>query len=112
MYLINWVIIIVATQHMTCVFITLLFQIKEEFRRITTIHLELTFLTKLDFYTPKLQEILGTKGGVAGTKIRPLLDSLSQVKCKIHTITINQRMLGSYSLRKDNNNNNVMIWPA
>ncbi|KAJ4937553.1 hypothetical protein JOQ06_002188 [Pogonophryne albipinna] len=53
-------------------------QIKEEFRRITTIHLERTFLTKLDFYTPKLQEIFGTKGGVAGTKIRPLLDSLSQ----------------------------------
>nr|XP_033966988.1 uncharacterized protein LOC117467459 [Pseudochaenichthys georgianus] len=53
--------------------------IKEEFQRITTIHLERNFLTKLDFYTPKLQEIFGTKGGVAGTKIRPLLDSLSQL---------------------------------
>ncbi|KAJ4924410.1 hypothetical protein JOQ06_000650 [Pogonophryne albipinna] len=53
-------------------------EIKEEFRRITTIHLERIFLTKLDFYTPKLEEIFGTKGGVAGTKIRPLLDSLSQ----------------------------------
>ncbi|KAF3838873.1 hypothetical protein F7725_010641, partial [Dissostichus mawsoni] len=63
---------------MTCVVITLLFQIKEEFRRITTIHLQRTFLTKLDFDTPKLQETFGTKGGVAGTKIRPLLDSLSR----------------------------------
>ncbi|XP_028434333.1 uncharacterized protein LOC114555819 [Perca flavescens] len=53
-------------------------QIKEEFRRITTILLEQTFLSKLDFYTPKLLEIFGTKGGVAGTKMRPMLNSLSQ----------------------------------
>ncbi|XP_076616611.1 uncharacterized protein LOC143339324 [Chaetodon auriga] len=53
-------------------------QIKEEFKRITTFPLERTFLTKLDFYTPKMQEIFSKKGGVAGTKIRPLLDSLSQ----------------------------------
>lgn len=59
---------------------TSFFQIKEEFKRITTVPLERTFLTKLDFYTPKMQEIFSKKGGVAGTKIRPLLDSLSQVK--------------------------------
>ncbi|KAL0979010.1 hypothetical protein UPYG_G00179280 [Umbra pygmaea] len=53
-------------------------QIKEEFKRITTVPLERTFLTKLDFYTPKMQEIISKKGGVAGTKIRPLLDSISQ----------------------------------
>ncbi|CAL8263520.1 unnamed protein product [Merluccius merluccius] len=53
-------------------------QIKEEFKTITTVPLERTFLTKLDFYTPKMQEIFSKKGGVAGTKIRPLLDSLSQ----------------------------------
>ncbi|KAK0146538.1 hypothetical protein N1851_014144 [Merluccius polli] len=40
--------------------------------------LERTFFTKLDFYTPTTQEIFSKKGGVAGTKIRPLLDSLSQ----------------------------------
>ncbi|GAA6232653.1 uncharacterized protein LOC121637673 [Lates japonicus] len=54
-------------------------QIKEEFKRITMVPLERTFLTKLDFYIPKMQEIFSKKGGVAGTKIRPLLDSLSQV---------------------------------
>ncbi|XP_062414846.1 uncharacterized protein LOC119210675 [Pungitius pungitius] len=53
-------------------------QIKEEFKRITTVPLERTFLTKLDFYTPKMLEIFSKKGGLAGTKIRPLPDSLSQ----------------------------------
>ncbi|XP_028281977.1 uncharacterized protein LOC114448919 isoform X2 [Parambassis ranga] len=53
-------------------------QIKAEFRRITAVHLERTFLSQLDFYTPKLSEIFAAKGGVAGTKIRPLLLSFSQ----------------------------------
>ncbi|KAL6457320.1 hypothetical protein MHYP_G00342830 [Metynnis hypsauchen] len=52
--------------------------VKDEFRRITTVNLEQTFLTKLDFYTPKLLTIFKTKGGVAGTKLRCLLDSLGQ----------------------------------
>ncbi|XP_074546285.1 uncharacterized protein LOC141810709 [Halichoeres trimaculatus] len=53
-------------------------QIEEEFRRITTVHLQRTFLSKLDLYTPKLQEIFSKKGGVAGSKIKPLLESFSQ----------------------------------
>lgn len=60
-------------------------QIKEEFRRITTIHLERTFLTKLDLYKPKLREVFAKKGGVAGTKIRPLLDSIRKVNSKMTT---------------------------
>lgn len=55
---------IVSAQHMTG-FYQPWFQIKEEFRRITAVHLEQTFLTKLDFYTPKLWKILETTGGVA-----------------------------------------------
>ncbi|XP_026017031.1 uncharacterized protein LOC113018186 isoform X1 [Astatotilapia calliptera] len=53
-------------------------QIKEEFKRITTIHLERTFLSRLDRYTTKLLEIFRRKGGTAGTKIKPMLDSLNK----------------------------------
>ena len=62
------------------VLVNLLFiQIKEEFRRITTIPLERTFMHKLDKYTPKLITLIKAKGGAVGIKMRPLLDSLSQV---------------------------------
>ncbi|RXN24544.1 sterile alpha motif domain-containing 3-like protein [Labeo rohita] len=53
-------------------------EIKEEFKRITTIHLEPTFLSRLDRYTTKLLEIFRRKGGTAGTKIKPMLDSLNE----------------------------------
>ncbi|RXN21972.1 sterile alpha motif domain-containing 3-like protein [Labeo rohita] len=53
-------------------------QIKEQFKRITTIHLERTFLSRLDGYTTKLLEIFRRKGGTAGTKIKPMLDSLNE----------------------------------
>ena len=54
-------------------------QIKEEFRRITTIPLERTFMHKLDEHTPKLITLMKAKGGAVGIKMRPLLDRLSQV---------------------------------
>ncbi|KAL6473124.1 hypothetical protein MHYP_G00193120 [Metynnis hypsauchen] len=53
-------------------------QIKDEFRRITTIRLEETFMSKLDGYTPRLLELMRAKGGVAGTKLRPILDAINQ----------------------------------
>uniref|UniRef100_A0AAV2LRL3 Uncharacterized protein n=1 Tax=Knipowitschia caucasica TaxID=637954 RepID=A0AAV2LRL3_KNICA len=53
-------------------------QIKEEFKRITTVHLERTFLSRLDKYTTKLLDLFQKKGGIAGTKIKPMLDSLNQ----------------------------------
>ncbi|XP_077416620.1 uncharacterized protein LOC144048478 isoform X2 [Vanacampus margaritifer] len=53
-------------------------QIKEEFRRITTIPLDQRFLSRLDLYTPKLIAMMKTKGGTMGTKLRPLLSKLSQ----------------------------------
>ncbi|KAK7921822.1 hypothetical protein WMY93_008724 [Mugilogobius chulae] len=52
--------------------------IKQEFRRITTIDLEQTFLKKLDFYTPKLLEIMSRKGGVSGIRIRSVLNSIRE----------------------------------
>lgn len=65
---------------MCCVLIlNLLIQIKEEFRRIKTKHLEQTFLTNLDTYTAKLLDMFNLKGGVTVMKIRPMLNSLSQV---------------------------------
>ncbi|XP_048868837.1 uncharacterized protein LOC125741668 isoform X1 [Brienomyrus brachyistius] len=53
-------------------------EVKEEFRRITTVSLEQRFMFKLDHYTPKLTALMKAKGGVMGTKLRPFLDKLSQ----------------------------------
>ncbi|TNN53222.1 hypothetical protein EYF80_036583 [Liparis tanakae] len=53
-------------------------EIKAEFRRITTIPLEQTFMYKLDYYTPKLISLMKAKGGVLGTTLRPLLDGQCQ----------------------------------
>ncbi|KAK3506067.1 hypothetical protein QTP70_020957 [Hemibagrus guttatus] len=44
-----------------------------EFRSIRTIHLEGTFHSKLDFYTPKLLEIFGGVGGVELTQTSSVL---------------------------------------
>ncbi|KAL6480071.1 hypothetical protein MHYP_G00111040 [Metynnis hypsauchen] len=55
-------------------------KINEGFRRITTISLEQRFMDKLDHYTPKLVAVMKAKGGVVGTKLRPHLDKLCQVK--------------------------------
>uniref|UniRef100_A0AAV2L5W1 Very-long-chain (3R)-3-hydroxyacyl-CoA dehydratase n=1 Tax=Knipowitschia caucasica TaxID=637954 RepID=A0AAV2L5W1_KNICA len=52
--------------------------IKEEFRRITTLSLEQSFMYKLDHYTPKLITLMKAKGGVLGTALRPFLYRLSQ----------------------------------
>lgn len=53
--------------------------LKEEFRRITTIPLEETFMLKLDSYTPELFSVLGKKGGAIGAKLRPVLDKQRRV---------------------------------
>ncbi|KAL7873789.1 hypothetical protein AOLI_G00128600 [Acnodon oligacanthus] len=53
-------------------------KIKDEFMRITAVNLERTIVTSLDAHTPKLLDLLKGKGGSAGTKIRPLLDSLAK----------------------------------
>ncbi|KAK0138175.1 hypothetical protein N1851_025511 [Merluccius polli] len=51
-------------------------QINEEFKRITTVSLESTFLAKLDQCTPKLMTLTQSKGGAAGLKIRHIKDML------------------------------------
>ncbi|XP_042068580.1 uncharacterized protein LOC121811945 [Haplochromis burtoni] len=54
-------------------------QLIEEFRRITTVSLVETFMLKLDEYTPGLLQLMPAKGGAAGSKMRPLLDTLNDL---------------------------------
>ena len=55
-----------------------LFQIEEEFRRITLKPLLSTFLGKLDQYTPKLLSLYRKKGGAVGRKLYDTLDPLNE----------------------------------
>ncbi len=91
------------------VFFFLSIQIKEEFRRITTVSLEQSFMYKLDHYTTKLIALMMAKGGVIGTKLRPFMDRLSRVGlfkivmqgerlshsffCLTHTLTLTQQVI-------------------
>ncbi|PIO14016.1 hypothetical protein AB205_0173250 [Aquarana catesbeiana] len=51
-------------------------QINEEFKRITAKSLESTFMAKLDYCTPKLMNIVLSRGGVAGMRIKQIKDML------------------------------------
>ncbi|XP_057690566.1 uncharacterized protein LOC130914969 isoform X2 [Corythoichthys intestinalis] len=55
-------------------------QIKKEFRRITTVSLEDKFMKNLDQYTPGLLRVMRAKGGAAGSKMRPLLDTVNDTQ--------------------------------
>ncbi|KAI7790556.1 hypothetical protein IRJ41_005488 [Triplophysa rosa] len=50
--------------------------INEEFRRITTLHLESTFMKMLDLYTPKLLAIFTSRGGALGWNLKQKMDAL------------------------------------
>ncbi|XP_028304126.1 uncharacterized protein LOC114464269 isoform X2 [Gouania willdenowi] len=51
-------------------------QINEEFRRITTVGLETTFMAKLDQYTPKIMALVSSRGGAAKRKIQHIKNML------------------------------------
>ncbi|KAL7851995.1 hypothetical protein SRHO_G00084140 [Serrasalmus rhombeus] len=53
-------------------------QITAEFRRITTVALEETFMLKLDWYTPRLIQLFRAKGGAAGARMHPLLNDVNE----------------------------------
>ncbi|XP_050950020.1 uncharacterized protein LOC127153084 [Labeo rohita] len=53
-------------------------QINEEFRRITTLHLEPTFIKMLDYYTPKLFTIFSCKGGALGQILKKKMGAIQQ----------------------------------
>ncbi|CAL9685463.1 unnamed protein product [Knipowitschia caucasica] len=55
-------------------------QIKDEFRRITTVSLEETFMRKLDEYTPRLLKLMQARGGVAGQKMRHQLYTVNDTQ--------------------------------
>ncbi|MEQ2312475.1 hypothetical protein AMECASPLE_031395 [Ameca splendens] len=54
-------------------------QINQEFRRITTVALETTFLAKLDQYSSKIMSLLSSRGGAAKLKIRHLQSMVLEV---------------------------------
>ncbi|CAM4425650.1 unnamed protein product [Leuciscus chuanchicus] len=54
-------------------------QVKEEFRRLTAVELETTFMANLDKHTDALLSLFRTKGGKAGQQIREILIMLNQV---------------------------------
>ncbi|CAN0086299.1 unnamed protein product [Lampetra planeri] len=47
--------------------------IQDEFQRITTVHLESKFMSKLDEYTPRLLSLFHSKGGTMGMKLQDIL---------------------------------------
>ncbi|KAL1276114.1 hypothetical protein QQF64_035737 [Cirrhinus molitorella] len=51
-------------------------QINEEFRRITTVHLEETFMAKLDQYAPKMMSLVFSKGRSSKTSIQRIKNML------------------------------------
>ncbi|KAA0721373.1 hypothetical protein E1301_Tti021883 [Triplophysa tibetana] len=55
-------------------------QVLVEFRRITTISLEETFMLNLDRYTPRLLQLMLARGGTSGTRICPLLNTINEVQ--------------------------------
>ncbi|CAL9702044.1 unnamed protein product [Knipowitschia caucasica] len=55
-------------------------QINEEFKRITTVRLESTFMAQLDHCISKLMEIGSDRGGATGQKIRKIRECLLQSK--------------------------------
>ncbi|KAG9280697.1 hypothetical protein AMEX_G3437 [Astyanax mexicanus] len=47
--------------------------LQDEFHRITTVHLESKFMSKLDEYTPKLLALFHSKGGALGLRLKAIL---------------------------------------
>ncbi|CAB1421535.1 unnamed protein product [Pleuronectes platessa] len=47
--------------------------IEDEFQRITRVHLESKFMSKLDEYTPKLLNLFQSKGGTMGLRLQAIL---------------------------------------
>ncbi|KAL7845983.1 hypothetical protein AOLI_G00241750 [Acnodon oligacanthus] len=48
-------------------------ELQDEFRRITTVHLESKFMSKLDEYTPKLLVLFHSKGEALGLRLQAIL---------------------------------------
>ncbi|CAG5996419.1 unnamed protein product [Menidia menidia] len=52
---------------------TLFSTIQDEFHRITMVHLESKFMSKLDEYTPRLMNLFHSKGGSMGLRLLAIL---------------------------------------
>ncbi|XP_049897557.1 uncharacterized protein LOC126388491 [Epinephelus moara] len=51
-------------------------QVNQEFRRITTVSLETTFMAKLDQFSPKIMSLLSSRGGSAKMNIQRIQNML------------------------------------
>ncbi|XP_076879072.1 sterile alpha motif domain-containing protein 3-like isoform X2 [Brachyhypopomus gauderio] len=55
--------------------------LQDEFHRITTVHLEPKFMSKLDEYTPKLLALFHSKGGALGLRLKAILHKAPSHPC-------------------------------
>ncbi|CAB1417786.1 unnamed protein product [Pleuronectes platessa] len=53
--------------------------IEDEFQRITRVHLESKFMSKLDEYTPKLLNLFQSKGGTMGLRLQAIYSRLQAI---------------------------------
>ena len=54
-------------------------KVNAEFRRITTVHLQSKFFTRLDLLSDDLMRVFAKKGVVLGRKIRSIMAPMTQV---------------------------------
>lgn len=85
-----WVIFVVRRINTTnCCVLFFILKVNSEFMQITTKPLQSTFLSELDHFSDKLMQILKSKGGVKGQKIKNALaitDSVSRNACNVFFI--------------------------
>jgi len=53
--------------------------VSAEFKRITTVHLQSKFFSKLDVHSANLMKAYAKKGGVQGRKIKTIMAPITQV---------------------------------
>ena len=66
-----------------------IFQIDNEFMRISTVPLMSTFFAELDQHSPRMMELFRGKGGAAGKKIRHIMVAISKVCIKMCRAMLN-----------------------
>ncbi|KAL7846006.1 hypothetical protein AOLI_G00241980 [Acnodon oligacanthus] len=71
-------------------------ELQDEFRRITTVHLESKFMSKLDEYTPKPLVLFHSKGGALGLRLQAILLKAASHPCINKTREVAIRCLMVY----------------
>lgn len=76
------------------------FQINEEFQRLTTKPLDPKFMSMLDQYTPKLLGLFQSKGGAVGERLQANLSVLLKVTS---FLILNVTLIDMAEFRRKNN---------